>query len=149
MTEQSPDIDVFNYCISFIDLLGQREALKGQGLLPSFSSDSERDQFIQTIKDSIGSILSLQERSNAMMRAGTRESSLPDSLPVEHQGVWDEMLKIKISNQTWSDGLVSFVSLANQEIKCPMNGVSNIIVHAGSLCFLGLASKRPLRGQLI
>lgn len=148
MTDQAPDLHAFNYCISFIDLLGQRDALKDQGLLPSFGSETERDQFFQTIRDSIGSISALQDRSDAMMEASARQSPFCDSLSLEHQCVWDEMLKTKVSNQTWSDGLVSFVSLGNQEIKCPMNGIYNIIAHAGSLCFIGLASKRPLRGAV-
>jgi len=48
--------NAYNYCISFIDLLGQRDALKGQGLLPIFKSEEDHKRFISTLKDSIGAI---------------------------------------------------------------------------------------------
>lgn len=35
----------FNYCVSFIDLLGQRDAMKGRGLLPLFGIKGARLNF--------------------------------------------------------------------------------------------------------
>lgn len=142
------DLAVYNYCVSFIDLLGQRDALKGQALLPHFSSEDERRNFITTLKGTIGAILALQERASDMMAIGTRDAPLPASIAQEHQGVWDEMMRTRVHSQRWSDGLVSFVCLRDQEIKCPMNGIYNIIGQAGSLCLLGLASRHPLRGAI-
>jgi len=55
--------NAYNYCISFIDLLGQHDALKGQGLLPIFESEEDHKRFISTLKDSIGAILRLQARA--------------------------------------------------------------------------------------
>lgn len=147
----SDELSVHNYCISFIDLLGQREALQGQGLLPIFKSDDEHKQFIATLKNSIGAILRLQSRADEMLREGERErpeSPFRASLSPEHQAVWDEMLRARVTTQRWSDGLVSFVCLGDQDIKCPLNGVFNIFATAGSLCFMGLASQNPIRGAI-
>ena len=57
----------YNYCVSFIDLLGQRDALQDQGLLPIFPSDEDHQRFISTLKDSIGAILRLQARADEML----------------------------------------------------------------------------------
>lgn len=140
-----------NYCISFIDLLGQRDALRGQGLLPIFKSDDERERFNSTLKESIGAILRLQLRADDMLREGEKEpheSPFRASLVPEYQVIWDEMLRARVTTQRWSDGLVSFVCLGDQDIKCPLNGVFNIFGSAGSLCFMGLASRTPIRGAL-
>jgi len=58
------------------------------------------------------------------------------------------MLRGRVTTQRWSDGLVSFVSLGDPDIKCPLNGVFNIFATAGSLCFMGLASGNPIRGAI-
>ncbi|MGE0558014.1 MAG: hypothetical protein AB7E73_03385 [Burkholderiales bacterium] len=140
-----------NYLISFIDLLGQRDALKGQGLLPIFETEADHQTFIGTLKDSIGAILGLQTRAADMLRESQRdrpESPFRASLSTEQKALWDEMLRSRVTTQRWSDGLVSFVCLGDKDIKCPLNGVFDVFGSAGSLCFMGLASRRPLRGAI-
>lgn len=142
---------VHNYCISFIDLLGQRDALQGQGLLPVFKTEEDHQRFIGTLKDSIGAILKLQDRAEDMLSEGQGErpeSLYRASLSTEHKAVWDEMLRARVTTQRWSDGLVSFVCLGDQDIKCPLNGIFNVFGSAGSLCLMGLASRRPIRGAI-
>ena len=104
----------YNYLISFIDLLGQRDALQGQGLLPDFKTEDDHKRFVGTLKDSIGAILKLQERAEDMLREGQRESPespFRASLSTEHKALWDEMLRAHVTSQRGSDGLVSFVCL--------------------------------------
>lgn len=143
--------NAYNYLISFIDLLGQRDALKGQGLLPVFKTEEDHKQFISTLKDSVGAILKLQVRADDMLSEGQRdrpESTFRASLPEEQKVLWDEMSRARVTTQRWSDGLVSFVCLGDKDIKCPLNSVFNVFGSAGSLCFMGLASRRPLRGAI-
>lgn len=143
--------NAYNYCISFIDLLGQRDALKGQGLLPIFKSEEDHKRFISTLKDSIGAILRLQARAEDMLAEGQRErpqSPFRTSLSSDQQAIWDEMSRARVTTQRWSDGLVSFVCLGDKDIKCPLNGIFNIFGTAGSVCFMGLASGFPIRGAL-
>jgi hypothetical protein len=145
------EIRAFNYCLSFIDILGQRKALEGQGLLPQFRSDDERKAFLQTIKNTIGAIRTLQKQSDTMIRAivkPRKNSAFRKSLSPELQAEWDEMQRTRVTTQRWSDGIVHFVSLGDNEIKCAMNGVFSVIVTAGSLCLMGLALHRPVRGAV-
>ncbi|MDP2762270.1 MAG: hypothetical protein Q8O64_18040 [Sideroxyarcus sp.] len=141
----------YNYLISFIDLLGQSDALKGQGLLPVFKTEEDHKRFIGTLKDSIGAILKLQDRADDMLREGQRESPespFRASLSPDQKVLWDEMLRARVTTQRWSDGLVSFVCLGDKDIKCPLNGIFNIFGSAGSLCFMGLATRHPIRGAI-
>ena len=58
------------------------------------------------------------------------------------------MLHTKIKTQRWSDGLVSFASLRDKEVKCHVNSIYELFGHAGSLCFIGLCNRSPLRGAI-
>ena len=140
-----------NYCVSFIDLLGQRDALRGQGLLPPFESEEERNKLNGVIRNSVGAIIKLQEQAEEMLSEFLNpnpNSTLRAALPPEQHAVWDEMQLTRIKTQRWSDGLVSFMCLGDTDIKCRMNGVFGIFGLAGTLCLLGLATRRPIRGAI-
>lgn len=140
-----------NYCVSFMDLLGQRAALQGQALLPPFESEDERKKLNTILKESIGSIIKLQGQAEDMLQGilhSNPESPFRAALPPEQHSLWDEIQLTRITTQRWSDGLMSFVSLGDREMKCRMNGVFGLFCLAGTLCFLGLATKRPVRGAI-
>ena len=42
-----------NYCVSFIDLLGQRDEYKDEGFLPNIENEKERERFFKKIKRTI------------------------------------------------------------------------------------------------
>lgn len=140
-----------NYCVSFIDLLGQRDALRGQGLLPSFETEEERNKLNVIIRNSVGAIIKLQEQAEEMMSEFLNpnlNSPLRAALPPDQHAAWDELQLTRIKTQRWSDGLMSFMCLGDTDIKCLMNGVLGILGLAGTLCLLGLATRRPVRGAI-
>jgi len=141
----------YNYCVAFVDLLGQRDAMQGQGLLKPPESDEQRKAFHDMLRNSIGAIIKLQERAEEMvapMLQQNLDSPRRAALPPEQQPIWDEMNRTKITTQRWSDGLVSFSCLGDEEVKCHVNSVFGIFGLTGSLCLLGLASGRPIRGAI-
>lgn len=144
------DLIISNYCVSFIDLLGQRAALQGQSLIPTFQSEGDKQGWHRTIRDSIGSIVALQEHANEMIRASepNPNSPLRSQLTADKQMIWDSMQQTRVTTQRWSDGLVSFASLSDTSVKCHLNNVYQLFAQAGSLAFIGLASKRPIRGAI-
>jgi hypothetical protein len=142
---------VANYCVSFVDLLGQRNALAGQGLVPPGLSGAEFDCFMETVKDSVGAIRSLQNQAEEMLnrkQAKSNKSSLRAGLNADEQTIFDEYMHSRTMKQHWSDGLVSFVCLGGDENKCVLKDVFNIFALSGALCLIGLAIKRPLRGAI-
>jgi hypothetical protein len=151
MSRKKKDLRAFNYCVSFVDLLGQRKALEGQGFLPIFKSDQEKKDFNKVIRNAIGSIYNLQSDVQRMLRPFLRlrkNSPIRKSLPPELQAEWDEMQKTRITTQRWSDGLVNYVNLGDREVKCPMNAVFGIFAFTGGLCLLGLTRRHPIRGSI-
>lgn len=140
-----------NYCVSFIDLLGQRKALEGQGLLPLVTTDAEHSQLIDTLRKSVGAIIKLQSQAEEMLApllSPRQNSPFRAALPPEQHAIWDQMHFSRIKTQRWSDGLVSFLCLGDKDVKCRMNGVFALFGLAGTLCFLGLATRNPIRGAI-
>lgn len=150
-TQLDRDFAAYNYCVAFVDLLGQKEAMKGQGLLKMPETEQEKTTFHNVLRNSIGAILKLQKRAEEMLEPILRknlDSPRRAQLPPEQQAIWDEMNQTRITTQRWSDGLVSFACLGDKAVKCQINGVFGIFGLVGSLCLLGLASGRPIRGGI-
>lgn len=142
-------LNIGNYCVSFIDLLGQRMEYEKEGRLPDFKSAEEKEQFIKKLRDTIGRIDALQGSSNTFLNAALDyKSPRREELQPDLKRTYDEMKEVHLKQQRWSDGLVYFVSLMEGDVKCPMCGVYTVFVATGGLCFLGLASKIPLRGSI-
>lgn len=140
-----------NYCVSFIDLLGQRKALEAQGLLPPFTTEAERTELNATLRKSVGAIIKLQSQAEEMLQpllSPRLDSPFRAALPPEQHAIWDEMNFTRIKTQRWSDGLVSFLCLGDKDVKCRMNGVFALFGLAGTLCFLGLSTRNPIRGAI-
>jgi hypothetical protein len=139
-----------NYCVSFIDLLGQRNALAGQGVLPEKDSDEYQKLLGRILKKSIGATLRLQEDAEEMLRATMRssESPLREKLPEEMRPTWDKMHETEVTIQRWSDGIVSFAGLGNPRVTCHMNDVFRIFISAAAMCYMGLARQSPVRGAI-
>jgi hypothetical protein len=154
MTEERPrEYRFFNYALCFIDLLGQRDAMHGEGLLPNEPmSNEDRAKFITKARKSIGAISHLQRQAKAMVAAfvGPHEVALraKSSLSRENQAIWDELTRVAITEQRWSDGLVYFVNLGDEENKCPIHSVHTLLMLAGCFAFLGLATGQPIRGGI-
>jgi hypothetical protein len=142
-------LNIGNYCVSFIDLLGQRLEYKNEDLVLEFKSAEERELFISKLKNSIGRIIVLQRDSESFLNAALGyKSPLREELPSNLQPIYDEMKRVCLKQQRWSDGFVYFVSLMKSDVKCPINGVYFQLVTTGSLCFIGLARRSPLRGSI-
>ena len=143
------DLHAVNYCACFIDLLGQQDEYKNESLLPTFKSSEEENAFVAKLKATIGITLDLQKSAADMMKAAaSKNPAKRDVLNEELREIYDEMRRVEPKQQRWSDGLVFYVSLMMAGAKCPMNGVFVLFALAGSLCFLGLAKRRPLRGAI-
>ncbi|MCX7195855.1 MAG: hypothetical protein NTV37_08255, partial [Proteobacteria bacterium] len=134
--------------VCFIDLLGQQEALRGHGALHDFPT---KDAFFKAVQPVISPIVNLQRRTRDMVQAYVKpklDSPRRAALPPELQAEWDEMQETRLSTQYWSDGLIAFVSLGAESVKCPMNGVFGAFGMAGSEMLCGLYSHAPIRGGI-
>lgn len=144
---------VFNYCACFIDILGQRHAMRDQGLLPLADTEEKRLQFIQQVlSKTIRPITRLQSQTKQFVDSflNTADSPLRQSLQPELREEWDKLQGHELRVQYWSDGLVAYTCLGNKEVPTQINGAFALLGLAGSLCFMNLSEnfRNPLRGGI-
>ncbi len=142
------EFQISNYCACFIDLLGQRNALASQNIVPDLATVKEKEDFLKIVKSSVGSIERLQSQAQYFRQGRSNSFSIREHLDSEEQQLYDQMKEVKAKQQRWSDGLVYFSSLETKTVKCPMSAVLEIFMLAGTLCFLGIANKQPIRGAI-
>ena len=99
------DYQAHNYFVCFVDLLGQRHILAGQGITPFPNNEVEVARFKEVVKKSVGAILGLQENAEVFLSSidpKNSTSKVRESLPPEVHADWDAMKAIKIKTQHWS-----------------------------------------------
>ena len=142
MTEQTGDLFVSNYVAAFIDVLGQRAALHGCGLLPD-----SLDEILPIARSTVGVIQRLHKSFGDFYDAFHTPADLsfvPDALRERFQA----SQRTEVRFQRFSDGLVAFAPLMEQEGNLPINGAYSLLAASGALCLLGLSIRQPLRGGI-
>ncbi|WP_202369642.1 hypothetical protein [Pseudomonas sp. MWU318] len=137
-----------NYCACFIDLLGQKNSLADQNLVPTDEDTQAQLDFERIAKESIGAILRLQRYAEIFRNKPN--SSLFDisKLEPEQLELYRKMSSAKPKQQRWSDGLVYYHTLQGEQNNCPISAVYEIFALAGALCLFSLSTGYPIRGAI-
>ncbi len=131
-----------NYAALFIDLLGQRDALRGHGLLPDDHAIA-----IKQAKETVGVVVGLHKLFFSFYNAYTKSAQFSD-LPEPTRSILSSVNRCQIRHQRFSDGLLIYISLAPSSENSPITGLYALLHAAGSLCFVTLAAGHPIRGGL-
>jgi hypothetical protein len=135
------DFVLCHYAAAFIDLLGQRAQLRSQDLIPQ-----DRDEALRISRKAIGDIRWLHDRLDTFYRGFTSDPFDGDKF--FNTSAAEKMRAVDLKFQRFSDGLVVYVSLLGEARPENINGLYRLIAASGSLCLLGLAEKRPVRGGI-
>lgn len=136
-------IEIDDYCACFIDLLGQKTALSGQGMMPPNES-KEYAGFQSSVFSSVDHIRQLHEDSEFFFSQFKGDDS---NIPLQYDDEQINILKnTKFEVQRWSDGMVLYTPIEKTEKSLSMLAVFQIFMFSGIFCFLGLAKQQPLRG---
>jgi hypothetical protein len=130
-----------NFCVGFVDLLGQRQEFKGEGLLPVHCTPEEKQRFDEKLKRTIGHIKTLDCLIDRTLKS--TDLQMRKLVPEQNAGP-----PPKIQIQRWSDGLVLFINFAERSDKRLADGIFRMF-----LClkwvFMGcLVKKMPIRGAI-
>lgn len=128
-----------DYVVAFIDLLGQKEAMKERSL------PDDEQKAIETIRQSVGKIIGTQEHFQTFLDAFTSERTLYSQLPRHMQNDLPDMASGELRWQRFSDGFVIYAPLGTGLLRSPANSIFAILMAAGTHCLLGLAGRSPLR----
>ena len=102
---------------------------------------------ISIVKRTVGVIGRLHSQFEQFYTALTSRAT-GFRIPEEQRQEFTNLQATNLSFQRFSDGLVVYISIAQDAEHSPINGVYGLIAASGSLCFLGLAQKTPLRAGL-
>lgn len=127
---------ISNYAAVFIDILGQRDSMKNCSLVPQ-----NKKEFLAVVRNSIGVISRLHSSFNIFYDSLTK-TSINIQIPEEHKEMYNHLQAARLKFQRFSDGLVVFISLAEDSTHSPVNGIYGLIASSGSLCL----SQNPIRG---
>ena len=139
---------IANYCACFIDLLGQKDLYKDEGLFQELKTPEEKKIFSEKYHKSVGAIHTFQKEAENFLEKMFKEPEWLMLMPKDKQQLCRELRLGKPKQQRWSDGLLYFVSLNSSKTKCPMNEIFTMIIFSSLSCFLGLAKGFPIRGAI-
>ena len=144
------DIGFGNYLVAFVDLLGQRNALQGQGVLPPLSTPEEVAAFKRVAMESIGAIAGLQRQAKNLIDGYNSASlqHLKEHLPEQVHSFVDDIDACQLTEQRWSDGLVYYYCMRGSNTVRDLAAYYAMITRVGSLLLLGLARGQPIRGAI-
>ncbi|QEY17937.1 hypothetical protein D0C16_19245 [Cellvibrio sp. KY-GH-1] len=138
-------MDIKNFAACFIDLLGQKNTLLGQGLVPEVTDLASYQKFESSVGNSVGHIKNLHDNFELLSKQYRRSTEISNFYTKEQS---DAVEKANCVIQRWSDGMVLYTSVDNDHRKLSISAVHEIFMYAGIFCFLGLAQKQPLRGGM-
>ena len=152
MTKGNDRFKIYNYCVSWLDLLGHKSRYQNKGLLPPFASATEEQEFHESVKQSVGVIDDLQSDTDALLKPMLRgyffrKKKLPPRLRPLHY-IYEEMRKSRIVKQQFADTILCYSAIDAPAVRNPMMDVYFIMAQAGLLCFLGLVKACPVRGAI-
>ena len=86
------ELPISDYCASFIDLLGQKHTLAGEGRKPNIDSDSF-ELFIQKVYDSVGVIKELHQKAESLVSKTRVDCSETCNLSTKDKAIYQELGK--------------------------------------------------------
>lgn len=116
-------LQIGNYCVCFLDFLGQKELLKGEGLMPS-----NRDEALAKFQTTLTAVRKLHEYAGAFLGGDLQDNS--------------------VGLQRWSDGVVVYTALGGPNEPRATGSVHSLFTFAAAMLIFGLAAESPLRGGI-
>ena len=132
-------INLCDYAVMFIDLLGQRAEIQGRHL------PQDKMAAIALVKKSVGRIVGVQEHFQKFFDEYSSEDGIYSQLPEHLQSNLPDMAPGEMKWQRFSDGFVVYVPLGEGLVKSPVNSIFGMLMAAGMHCMIGLAARSPVR----
>lgn len=135
-------LNLCDYAVAFIDLLGQRAAM------PERHLPTDKDEAIAIVKKSVGRIVGTQKLFEQFYNSYASVRTLHSKLPLPVQSVVPDMAPGQLKWQYFSDGLVVYVPLGSGLVASPVNSLFGLLLASGMLCLVGMAAGSPIRAGI-
>ena len=138
--------DPCNYVVAFIDLLGQGDQFQKLSAAPySFTTSTlEKD----TLKDSVGGVLSLRQNFSTFFNEINKPSGIIDQLPPVQKAEAERYFKRSILSYGVSDSFINAVPLVIERNPVPLFTVYSVLYATCIMSIDGLSRGYPIRGGI-
>lgn len=135
-------LNICDYAVGFIDLLGQRAAM------PERHLPQDKNQAVGIVKKSVGRIISTQKRFEDFYNSYAATETFYSKLPLSIQRAVPDMAPARLKWQYFSDGLVVYVPLGSGVVASPVSSLFGLLLASGMLCLVGMATGSPIRAGI-
>jgi len=137
------------YAVCFIDLLGQQDRLRALSGLPDEADEAQMAGFVQALKGTYGVVTGTRKLFATFFKSYSAERRTDlSALTEEQRHQYAKMKSNQIHTALFSDSMVAFTSLADQDSKLPVSGLFGVIGAAASTMLSSLAAGHPVRGAV-
>lgn len=141
--------DVSYHVVAFIDLMGQQERLRRMGELPISENSTDREQLINSLKETSGAVSAMRKNFNSYFETYKKRTLDLKGLPKEKRLLIKELTNNPIRTNQFSDFVVAFLSLRTDKgAKMPIRGIYGMIGAAAATSLTSLAIGHPIRGGM-
>ena len=137
-------INISYYAILYMDVLNQREKLSKIDELPT--TQAEEELFLALLRDTYGVIDGFARMFESALLV-TRKAPPPD-IPENHRQQLDRIFGPAIEKFLFSDSMLYYMSLNEQEGTIPTIRLHELLFAAASVFVGGLSDGNPARGGL-
>lgn len=137
-----------HWAVAFIDILGQRDAMRQIDFVPDQSNAEQMERFVAGIKRTYGAVTFIHNTFTNW--AGAQESEKPSILGLSEDQlkVWRTMRQTPLRFQRFSDGMMIYLSLADIEQRSPVAAIFFLFGACASVLLGSLGSETPIRGGI-
>ncbi|NQT21847.1 MAG: hypothetical protein HQ579_00230 [Candidatus Omnitrophica bacterium] len=140
------NINYYWYLLSFIDVLGQKEAFQG---IENQPLTDNHPQLIEAHKQTAFFVETLRAGFKDFFDAYTVEKEFLVKVPSEKMDEFKAMLKSNLEHHRFSDSIQAYVCLHTDKYHSnAMNGVFGTLLACGGMLLLSLASKKAFRAGI-
>jgi hypothetical protein len=150
MTDEHKDpffnhpVTISYYAILYMDVLNQREKLSKIGDLPI--NQAEQELFLALLRDTYGVIDGFARMFESALLVN--RTAPPPDIPENHRQQLDRIFGPPIGKFLFSDSMLYYISLNEQEGAIPTIRLHELLVAAASVFVGGLSDGNPARGGL-
>ncbi|MCR4317544.1 MAG: hypothetical protein NUW37_14485, partial [Planctomycetes bacterium] len=144
------DVNIGYYVVSFMDVLGQHDKLKGWTHLPT--DDEERSKFISALKKTIGTVIQYREMFEDVYNSYESETLSEEQLSQLSESQREKYyraLEAPIGFQQFGDTFIHYAPLRNSHGDVTVVPLLKMLMAASALMLTSLAGKAPLRGAIV
>lgn len=145
----SDEVQIGYWIVSFIDLLGQKDAILQADFVPGENDEEGRRRLLEALKGSVGVIQDLH-RTLAHFDVGQKMAVAERDVTFAGLSESDRALAERVTSaevklERWSDGVTVACRLGESPQHFPISGVWQVMLATMSLSLVQLAKGRPVR----